>query len=124
MGASLSISPLTEHGAVKLVKEMRENDFYSTYDGGSRHPSDHAVIGRLRGRLKYPRRASIYTIIDGLAECPNTFGIIPSPREKMLVCIEELVDLHLLNLHICGTSRSQADITHPQSFVLPSSVSA
>ena len=36
---------------------------------------------------------------------------MPSPREEMLVCIEELVDLHSLNLHSCVTSRSQADIT-------------
>jgi len=86
------------------------SDFYSTYDGGSRHPSDHAVIGCLKSILKYPGQAPIYIIIDGLDECPNTFGI-PSPREKVLVFIEELVDLHLPNLHICVTSQSEADIT-------------
>jgi len=86
------------------------SDFYSTYDGGSRHPSDRAVIGCLKSILKYPGQAPIYLIIDGLDECPNTCGI-PSPREKVLVFIEELVDLHLPNLHICVSSRSEADIT-------------
>ena len=86
------------------------SDFHSTYDGGSRHPSDHAVIGCLKNILIYPDQAPIYIIIDGLDECPNTSGI-PSPREKVLVFIEELVDLHLSNLHICVTSRSEADIT-------------
>src|SRR5260221_7273369 len=86
------------------------SDFYSTHDRGSRHPSDHAVIGCLKNILKYPSQAPIYIVIDGLDECANTFGI-PSPREKVLVFIEELVDLHLPNLHICVTSRSEANIT-------------
>jgi hypothetical protein len=35
---------------------------------------------------------------------------MPSPREKVLKFVEELVDLHLENLHICVTSRLEADI--------------
>ena len=36
---------------------------------------------------------------------------MPSLREKGLMFVEELVDLHLRNLHICITSRSEVDIT-------------
>jgi hypothetical protein len=36
---------------------------------------------------------------------------MPSLREKFLMFVEELVDLHLRNLHICITSRSEVDIT-------------
>jgi hypothetical protein len=83
--------------------------FYSEYDDGSRHPSDEALIGCLKRILKHPGQAPIYIIIDGLDECPNTIGM-PSPREKVLTFVEELVDLHLENLHICITSRLEADI--------------
>ena len=47
--------------------------------------------------------------MDALDECPITFGI-PSPREEVLELVNELVNLHLLNLHICVTSRPEADI--------------
>ena len=85
------------------------SDLYSEHDDGSRHPSDKALIGCLKRILKHPGQAPIYIIIDGLDECPNTFGM-PSPREKVLKFVEELVDLHLENLHICITSRLEADI--------------
>jgi hypothetical protein len=35
---------------------------------------------------------------------------MPSPREKILVLLEELVGLQLQNLHICITSRPEIDI--------------
>jgi hypothetical protein len=85
------------------------SDFYSEHDNGSRHPSDKALIECLKRILKQPGQAPIYVIIDGLDECPNLFDI-PSPREKVLKFVEELVDLHLENLHICVTSRLEADI--------------
>jgi hypothetical protein len=85
------------------------SDFYSEYDNGSRHPSDKALIGCLKRILKHPGQAPIYIIIDGLDECPSTSGM-PSPRGKVLKFVEELVDLHLENLHICITSRLEADI--------------
>jgi hypothetical protein len=37
---------------------------------------------------------------------------MPTPREKVLKFVEELVDLHLTNLRICITSRPEADITN------------
>jgi hypothetical protein len=36
---------------------------------------------------------------------------MPSPRNKGLMFVEELVDLHLRNLHICIASRSEVNIT-------------
>ena len=85
------------------------SDFYLEHENGSRHPSDNALIGCLKRMLKYPEQAPIYIIIDALDECPNTFGM-PTPREKVLKFVKELVDLQLANLHICITSRPEADI--------------
>jgi len=56
-----------------------------------------------------PGQAPIYLIVDALDECPNTSGI-PSSREKVLSLVEELVKLSLPNLHLCITSRPEADI--------------
>jgi hypothetical protein len=87
------------------------SDFYSAHGKGSRQPSDDALIGCLRDIMRHPGQAPVYIIIDGLDECPNTFGI-PSPREKILMFLEELVGLHLQNLHICVASRPEADIAN------------
>jgi hypothetical protein len=86
------------------------SDFYSEHDNGSRPPNDEALIGCLKRVLKHPGQAPVYIVIDALDECPNTFGML-SPREKVLKFVEELVDLHLTDLHICVTSRPEADIT-------------
>src|SRR5258708_13628205 len=59
--------------------------------------------------LKAPGQAMVHIIIDALDECPSTTGM-PSPREKVLKFVEELVDLHLPHLRICVTSRPEADI--------------
>jgi hypothetical protein len=50
-----------------------------------------------------------YIILDALDECPNTSGI-QTPRERVLDLVTDLVDLRLPNLHICVTSRPEADI--------------
>ena len=86
------------------------SNFYSEHDNGSRNPSDNALIECLKHILKYPGQAPVYIIVDALDECPNTFGM-PTPREKVLKFVEELVDLHLTNLHLCITSRPEVDIT-------------
>jgi hypothetical protein len=86
------------------------SDFYSEHDKGSRQPSDNALSDCLKRMFKHPGQAPIYIIIDALDECPNTFGM-PTPREKVLKFVEELVDLQLTNLRICITSRPEADIT-------------
>ena len=85
--------------------------FYSEHDNGSRQPSDNALIGCLKRILKHSGQAPVYVIIDALDECPNTFGM-PTPREKVLKFVKELVDLKLSNFRICITSRPEADITN------------
>jgi hypothetical protein len=86
-------------------------DFYSVHGDGSRQASDDALTRCLIDILKQPSQAPVYIIIDGLDECPNTFGM-PTDRERVLTFVKELVDLHLGNLHVCITSRPEVDITN------------
>ena len=87
------------------------SDFYQEHENGSRHPSDNALIGCLKRILEHPGQAPAYIIIDALDECPNTSGM-PTPREKVLKFVEDLVSLRLTTLHICITSRPEADIMY------------
>jgi len=59
--------------------------------------------------LALPDQRPIYLIVDALDESPNTSGI-PSPRERVLELVKELVELGLSNLRICITSRPEVDI--------------
>jgi len=87
------------------------SDFYSSNKRRRRNPSDDGLIGCLKAILKHPGQAPVFVIIDGLDECPNTSGM-PSAREKVLMFVENLVNLGLRDLHICITSRPEADITN------------
>jgi hypothetical protein len=59
--------------------------------------------------LTLPDQRPTYVIIDALDESPDTSGI-PSPRERVLQLVKELVELHLPDLRICVTSRPEIDI--------------
>jgi hypothetical protein len=85
-------------------------ELYSVHGDGSRQASDDALTRCLIDILRHPSQAPVYIIIDGLDECPNTSGM-PSPREKVLRFLEELIELYLESLHICITSRPEVDIT-------------
>lgn len=85
------------------------SDFYSAYGSGSRRASDEALIGCLKDVLKHPGQAPVHIILDALDECPDASGR-PSPREKVLKLVVELVNLRLPNLRLCITSRPEADI--------------
>jgi hypothetical protein len=85
------------------------SDFYVAHGDGSQHPSDGDLVKCLKDMLKLPGQATIYIVIDALDECPITTGL-PSPREKILKRVEELVDLQIPNLRICVSSRPEADI--------------
>ena len=85
------------------------SDFYLAYDSGSRYASDEALIGCLKNMLKHPGQAPVYIIIDALDECPDAVGR-PSPREKVLKLVLELVNIYPPNLRLCITSRPEADI--------------
>jgi hypothetical protein len=84
-------------------------EFYLEHGSGSQTPSDRALLRCLMDILKLPGQAPVYLIVDALDECPNT-SAMPSPREKVLDLVEELIDLHLPNLRICVTSRPETDI--------------
>ena len=76
---------------------------------GKEQLSDIILTKCLKNMLILPDQRPTYLIIDALDESPNTSGI-PSPRERVLHLLKELVDLHLPNLHICVTSRPEIDI--------------
>src|SRR6266852_1029977 len=82
---------------------------HSNYDSGARQPNDDILMRYLKEMLTIPDQRPIYLIFDALDECSNISGI-PTPRKRVLQLIKELVDLHILNLHICVTSRPEVDI--------------
>jgi hypothetical protein len=82
---------------------------YSSHERGVRKPSDRAMVLCLKEMLTIETHRPTYIIMDALDECPIT-STIPSPREEVLELVEELVGLHLPNVHICVTSRPEHDI--------------
>jgi hypothetical protein len=63
----------------------------------------------LKDLLNLQGQAPVYLIVDALDECSNASDR-PTPREKVLELIEELVNSRLPNLRICVTSRPEFDI--------------
>ena len=95
---------------------------YSYHDRGVQHPSDRAMIDCLKEMLTLEAQGPTYIIMDALDECPVT-STIPSPREEVLELVEELVGLHLPNVHICVTSRPEHDIQAVLGHLTPHPVS-
>jgi hypothetical protein len=85
------------------------SDLYLAHDEGKNQPSDTTLAECLKKMLRLPDQGPIYLIVDALDESPISSGI-PSPREKVLQFLKDLVDLSLPNLHICVTSRPEIDI--------------
>ena len=83
--------------------------FYSTHRHGAQSPSDDELVECLRDLLKLSGQAPVYLVVDALDECPITSDVL-SPRDKVLMLLEDLVDSELANLRICVTSRPEADI--------------
>ena len=82
---------------------------YKSHENGARQPSDDTLKECLKGMLTLLGQGPIFIVLDALDECPDSSGI-PSPRDEVLQFVEELVDLHLQELHICATSRPEVDI--------------
>jgi hypothetical protein len=82
---------------------------YSSHDRGVQKPSDHAMVECLKEMLSLEAQGPIYILMDALDECPIT-STVPSPREEVLELVDELVGLHLPNLHICVSSRPEHGI--------------
>ena len=70
--------------------------------------SEIALIKCLQDILNGQGQLATYIIVDAVDECPDGSGI-PSPREKVMNLVEDLVNLHS-DLRICVTSRSEQDI--------------
>ncbi|KAH9061879.1 hypothetical protein EDB87DRAFT_1830686 [Lactarius vividus] len=84
------------------------HNLYSAHRRGSVQPNDDALTQCLKTML-VALETPIYLILDAVDECVNTSGM-PSPREKVLRLIKDLVGLKLSNLHLCVTSRPEIDI--------------
>jgi hypothetical protein len=82
---------------------------YSSHDRGVRKPNDRDMIECLKEMLTLDEQHPTYIILDAIDECPLRSSI-GSPREEVLDFIDELVGLHLPNVHICVTSRPEVDI--------------
>jgi hypothetical protein len=100
-----------------LVQLCRQSDsysdilskFYTEHENGSQDPSDDALVRCLNDILEFPGQAPVYFVVDALDECPNT-AAMPTPREKILTLVEQLIESQLANLRICVTSRPETDI--------------
>ena len=102
-------SLLTQLSASSGPRSNILSDLYSAHDEGKKHPSDNILAECLKQMLMLPDQLPTYLIIDALDESPNSSGI-PSPRERVLHLLKELIELRLPNLHICVTSRPEIEI--------------
>ena len=85
------------------------SNLYSNHDEGKKQPSDTDLTKCLKEMLTLPNQHPTNLIIDALDESPNTPGI-PSPRERVLHFVRELVEICVPNVRICVTSRPEIDI--------------
>jgi hypothetical protein len=81
----------------------------SDHRSGTIQPSDDTLMKCLRDILALPSNGRTYIILDALDECPKSIGT-PSPRESVLELVSWLIKLGYPNLHVCVTSRPEADI--------------
>jgi hypothetical protein len=98
------------------------SDLYSEHGDGSQDPSDASLEQCLKDIFRSAGELPIYVIVDALDECPGVYGM-PSPRGRVLMLVEELVNLQLPNLHVCVTARPEADIETVLNCLKPRSVS-
>jgi hypothetical protein len=85
------------------------SSLYEAHDNGSRQPSEVDLIRCLKNVLTLSRHGRVYIVVDAVDERPNKPGI-PSPREKVLQFMKELVDLQHPDIRVCITSRPEVDI--------------
>ena len=85
------------------------SSLYGAHENGSRQPSEVDLVQCLKDVLALPGHGRAYIIVDAIDESPNKPGI-PSPREKVLRLMKELVDLRLRDVRVCITSRPEVDI--------------
>ena len=82
---------------------------YTTCHDGRAQASEAALAHCLHDMVELAGNEPIYIIMDALDECPNSTGT-PSPREKVLKVLNDLVRSKCSNLRLCVTSRPEQDI--------------
>jgi hypothetical protein len=82
---------------------------YTTCEDGREQPSETALAECLKSMLDLPGQLPIYIIVDALDECPDTAGN-PTPRQRVLDFVDDLVTRSHASLYICITSRPEQDI--------------
>jgi hypothetical protein len=105
----LVTSLLTQLSASSVPRYNILSDLYLAHDEGKKQPRDSILVECLKKMLTLPDQRPTYLIIDALDESSNSSGI-PSPRERVLQLVKELVELRPSDLHICVTSRPEVDI--------------
>jgi len=85
------------------------SSIYSSHGNGSREPSIGTLLECLKTILALQGQAPLYIVVDALDECPDSSGL-QTQREEVLEILKELIELKLLHLHFCVTSRPEIDI--------------
>ena len=83
-------------------------NFYEEHSNGVQHPSNDTLVECLKDLLRLPGQAPVYLILDALDEC--SASALPSTREGVVELLRELIESQFPHLHICVTSRLEADI--------------
>ena len=97
------------------------SDLHKEYDNGGRQPSDATLAECLKKMLALRTQGMVYIILDALDECPGSG--LPSPRDKVLEFLKELVECGYPSTRICATSRSEADIRSVLQPIKPREIS-
>jgi len=84
------------------------SNLFGANANGLGQPSEVDMIQCLKEVLKLLRHGRVYIIVDAVDESLNAGT--PSPREKVLRLIKELIDLRHPNMRFCITSRPEVDI--------------
>ncbi|KAH9055861.1 hypothetical protein EDB83DRAFT_2189581, partial [Lactarius deliciosus] len=85
------------------------HSLYSAHKQGSEQPTNDSLSQCLKYMLTTAGPVPIYLILDALDESPYGTGL-PSPREKLLDLLDDLVKLRYPTLRLCVTSRPEFDI--------------
>ena len=83
--------------------------FHSAHHDGAQKPRDDELIQCLVDLVKLPGLPTVYLIVDGLDESPNT-STQSFHRKRVLSFLDGLVKAQLPNLRLCVTSRLEVDI--------------
>jgi hypothetical protein len=85
------------------------SQLYTEHNDGTDVPSEVALVACLKRSIQILGRTQVYLVIDALDQCPNNTGT-PSPREKVLSLLDDLLTSQCSNLHVCVTSGLEHDI--------------